>query len=271
MKTTLPRQSNRGPRLPALPALLALSAALASGGACAAPGDIVAQVTHLAGVLTVKRPDGSTKFMNVKSQVMEGDVLNTGEEAFARLKFIDSSEMVLRPNSVLKISEFTFRQPDPKGDKIRIEMLKGGFRAVSGMVGKRNREAVSFSLPTATIGIRGTHLGALFCQNDCGGVPTPTGQTPDNGLHVDVAAGAVVVTPNQAPGLAPSATSPSPATVLNAGQFGYLPPPRNGVQPPLVLVPPAQAVQVRMPASISQNAPAGGATGKTSDPECVVQ
>jgi hypothetical protein len=63
----------------------------------------------------------------------------------------------------------------------------------------------------------------------------------------------------------------APATILNAGQFGYLPPAQNGVQPPLVLVPPSQAVQVRMPTSISQNAPAAGATNKSSDPECVVQ
>lgn len=239
---------------------------LAIGPALATPGDNVAQITHLSGVLTVKHADGSTRILNVKSPVLEGDVLSTETEAYARLKFIDHSEMVLRPNSVLKISEFTFREPDPKGDKIRLEMLKGGFRAVSGMVGKRNKESVSFSLPTATIGIRGTHFGALFCQNDCGGIPTPNGKTPDNGLHLDVAANAIVVTPTTAAGL--PAGSP---TVLNAGQFGFLPPVQNGVQPPMVLVPPGQAVQVRMPAAISQNNPSSGATGKNSDPECVVQ
>jgi hypothetical protein len=127
---------------------------------------------------------------------------------------------------------------------------------------------------SATIGIRGTHLGALFCSNDCGGVPTPTGRTPDNGLHVDVASGAVVVTPRLtlAVTLPGSQTIGSPTpTVLNAGQFGYLPPPTNGMQPPLVLVPPNQAVQVRMPAAISQNTPPSSSTGRNNDPECVVQ
>ncbi|GAB2869293.1 hypothetical protein GCM10027277_43090 [Pseudoduganella ginsengisoli] len=232
----------------------------------ASPGDTVAQVTHLSGVLTARQADGNTKMLSVKSPVREGDVLTTENEAYARLKFIDHSEMVLRPNSVLKISEFTFREPDPKGDKVRLEMLKGGFRAVSGMVGKRSRESVSFSLPTATIGIRGTHLGALFCQNDCGGVPTPSGQTPANGLHLDVAAGGISVTPVTPPGAPPM----QPA-ILNAGQFGFLPPTQNGIQPPMILVPPNQAPQVRMPASISQNTPAAGAAGRNSEPECVVQ
>jgi hypothetical protein len=251
--------------LPAM-AMLLCAGALTSLPVWAAPGDTVAQITHLSGVLTARLADGATRMLSVKSPVHEGDVLSTENDAYARLQFIDRSEMVLRPNSVLKISEFTFREPDPKGDKVRLEMLKGGFRAVSGMIGKRNKESVSFSLPTATIGIRGTHFGALFCADDCGGVPTPGGKAPANGLHLDVAANAITVTPNAQPGMpAP------PTTVLNAGQFGYLPPPQNGVQPPLILVPPGQAVQVRMPAAISRNTPAPGISGKDSEPECVIQ
>jgi len=248
------------------PPLIAMLCGVACTAALASPGDTVAQITHLSGVLTAKQADGNTRMLSVKSPVREGDVLTTENEAYARLKFIDHSEMVLRPNSVLKISEFTFREPDPKGDKVRLEMLKGGFRAVSGMVGKRSKESVSFSLPTATIGIRGTHLGALFCQNDCAGVPTPDGQTPANGLHLDVAVGGISVTPVTPPG-----APPMPPALLNAGQFGFLPPAQNGVQPPMIQVPASQAPQVRMPASISQNAPTPGVSGKNSEPECVVQ
>ncbi|MES2262902.1 MAG: FecR domain-containing protein [Pseudomonadota bacterium] len=309
---------------PGLPGVLVVALVVAlgipAGSARAAPGDTVATVTHLAGVLTAKHADGAVKILSIKSPVMEGDVLSTAQEAFARLKFVDNSEMVLRPNSVLKIAEFTFRPANPKTDRITIDMLKGGIRAVSGEIGKRNRETVKFTTPTAVLGVRGTHFGVLFCNNDCSGVPTPTGKTPDNGLHLDVAQHAITVTPRlpalpdlpaggDAPGTSGPGTSgasggglagsgsgdggqngggqdagaPSgqdnagqpgttpPTTVLKAGQFGYLPPPVNGVTPPLVLVPQSQAVQVRMPNSISQNTPAPGATGKNSDPECVVQ
>ena len=77
------------------------------------------------------------------------------------------------------------------------------------LVGKRNREKVTFNTETATIGIRGTHFGALLCQNDCGGVPTTTGKAPANGLHVDVTSGAVVM------------TNKAGSVQLNAGQFGF--------------------------------------------------
>jgi FecR protein len=241
-------------------AALIILASLGATRAHAAPGDSVATITHLSGVVSTQRGDGSPRLLSVQSSVMDGDMLTTGADAFVRLRFVDQSELVIRPASVFRIAEFTYRQNDPKLDRIRFELVTGGFRAVSGLVGKRSRDAVSFATPTATVGIRGTHFGALFCQNDCGGVPTPTGSTPQNGLHVDVAQGAIVVT-------GPLASS----TVLNAGQFGFLPPPSGGVQPPLVLVPPSTAVQVRMPTSISQNVPTTGVTGKAADLECVVQ
>ena len=43
-------------------------------------------------------------------------------------------------------------------------MLKGGLRAVTGLVGKRKRDAVSFGTTTATIGIRGVGKAK---ENEC--------------------------------------------------------------------------------------------------------
>jgi len=123
---------------------------------------------------------------------------------------------------------------------------------VTGLVGKRNKERVSFNTATATIGIRGTHFGALMCSNDCGGVPTVSGQPPANGLHVDVATGAV------------SLTNGSGQVVVNAGQFGYVPSPTTSP----VIVPPQQGIQVTMPSSISQNSSKGQGVGKDKGAEC---
>jgi len=134
-------------------------------------------------------------------------------------------------------------------------MLKGGLRAVTGLIGKRNREKVSFQTETATIGIRGTHFGALFCNSDCGGIPTVSGQVPANGLHVDVASGAVVV------------TNGAGQVVLNAGQFGFV----GAVNQPPQLVPPQQGVPVTMPNSIAQNRGEGRGVGNGNDAECAVR
>ena len=126
---------------------------------------------------------------------------------------------------------------------------------MTGLIGKRNRDMVKISTTTATIGIRGTHFGALMCANDCGGIATTTGRPPENGLHVDVADGAVVL------------SNPAGQQVLSAGQFGYV---RSATTAP-IQVPAQQGIQVTMPAVISKNDGGGRSLGKGRDNECAVK
>ena len=232
--------------------LLAAAGALSAGAQAAT--DTVGQVTHLSGTLVAKHADGSTKVFSVKSQVQEGDTLSTEQDTYARIKFSDGAEVVLRPGSQLKVAAYKFNQDKPKEDNVFLSMLKGGLRAVTGLVGKRNHNAVTFGAVTATIGIRGTHFGALICQNDCGGVPTVSGAAPENGLHLDVADGAIVV------------KNAAGEQVINAGKFGFV---QNANTLP-VIVPPSQGVQVTMPASISQNNSSGRGVGSSNANECAV-
>ncbi|WDZ96444.1 FecR domain-containing protein [Herbaspirillum sp. WKF16] len=230
-------------------------AMLAAAGAANAQSKVVGTVTHLSGLLTARHADGTRNALAVKSEILQGDTLITERETFTRVKFMDNAEMVLRPGTEVVVSKYVYEQDKPENDSVAIGLVKGGLRAVTGLVGKRNHDAVNFDTPTATIGIRGTNFGALFCQNDCGGVPTPSGSAPPNGLHVDVSQGAVIL------------TNPGGAQVFQAGQFGFV---ANLNTAPLI-VPPTQGVPVTMPQSISKNAPASGGASKASAVDCIVQ
>lgn len=223
-------------------------------GVTAAQAQTAGQVTHLSGVLSVKRADGSTKVLSVKSEIQPGDTLSTQGDTYARVKFADGGEVVMRPATQLKIENFAFNEAKPDSDSMVLSMLKGGLRAVTGLIGKRNRDKVAYNTPTATIGIRGTHFGALFCNNDCGGVPTTSGKPPENGLHVDVASGAINVK-NQ-----------GGETTFNAGQFGFV---RDPVTPPTA-VPPQEGIQVTMPTSIAENKGTGKGVGSGNSSDCAV-
>lgn len=236
--------------------LRALSALLAGIVLCAsAHAASVARVTHLSGVLTAKSTEGATRVLAVRSEIHAGDVLSTAQETYARIKFVDNAEIVLRPSSRVSIDEYLYQEEEPANDKVGISMLKGGLRAVTGALGKRNRDAVSINTPTATIGIRGTHFGALFCQDDCQSVHTTSGQPPENGLHVDVTDGAIAL------------TNAAGSQVVGTGQFGYV---RDGTTQP-VLVPPQQGHPVTMPTSISQNNNDGRGVGRSNENQCSAQ
>lgn len=228
--------------------------ALAQQPATAAASN-VGSITHLSGTLTVRKADGSQRFLSVKSAVAEGDTLQTVQGTYARLRFDDGAEVVLRPDSQMKIEEFRFDEAKPDSDNMFFSLLKGGLRSVTGLLGRRSRDRVKVAAPSATIGIRGTHFGMLFCDNNCGNIPMPGGGAPPNGLHVDVVDGSVSISNNAG------------QQVLNAGQFGYV---RDTSTAPAA-VPAQQGIQVTMPLAISRNAGTGGTVGKArNDAECAI-
>ena len=234
-------------------ALLLIGGLLAAGAALA---ESAGQVTHLSGTLGVTRLDGSKKLLAVKSDVQPGDLLTTEQDTYARIKFADGGEVVMRPGTQLKIESYSFNEAKPESDSFLVSMFKGGLRAVTGLLGKRSREKVQYNTATATIGIRGTHFGALLCQNDCGGIHTATGGPPPNGLHVDVASGAIVV------------SNAAGSQIIDVGQFGFVP---SGQEAPRI-VPPQQGIRVTMPQYISQNNAGGhGGVGASGMTECAAQ
>lgn len=138
-----------------------IGALLWGGGAWAAPA---ATITHMSGTLAAMKPDGSTRVLALQSEVESGETISTQKDTFARLKFSDGGEVVLRPDSVFKIEGYNFNQEQPKQDSFFARMVKGGARFVTGLIGKRDdRNAYGVRAATATIGIRGTQYVVLVC------------------------------------------------------------------------------------------------------------
>jgi hypothetical protein len=214
----------------------------------------VGTVTDLSGPLLARKADGVVMVLAQHSSVEQGDLLESEKNTYTRIKFIDNSEVTLRPNTQFKIDAFSYDEAKPENDNILVSLIKGGLRSVTGLLGKRNKEKVKFNTPAATIGIRGTNFGALFCQNDCGTVPTASGSVPQNGLYVDVVQGAIVV------------ANPAGSQTFQAGSFGFI---ANLNTPPIIL-PPSQGMPVTMPTSITNNPPSG-ANQSPGNVDCIVR
>lgn len=223
----------------ALGALVPASAAFANAG----------EVTHLSGAVVARKADGRSQILGVKSQVQEGDVVATAENAYARVKFGDGTEVVLRPSTQVKVDAFSFNEQQPQRDNVALALLKGGMRAVTGLLARRNPANFRVSAPSATIGIRGTHFGLQFCNNDCGGLPG----SPPNGLHADVADGQI------------SITTQAGTINVGVGQFAYVESPSTLP----VLVPPSQGLKTVLPPQATSPG-TGGTVGKAGGLECSI-
>jgi hypothetical protein len=133
------------------------------------PGKVAGKVGYMSGTLVAQRADGTIKVLGPKSEVMAGDMLITAKDSYAQVKMNDGAQMTLRPNSNLRIESFQFSQEAPQDDNAIFRLLKGGFRSVTGLIGKRgNADAYKVRASTATIGIRGTDFSSRLCATrDC--------------------------------------------------------------------------------------------------------
>ena len=96
----------------------------------------------------------------------EGDRLTTAEGASAIVKLNDGTRMTVRPNSELVIEQFKFKESAPDNSFV-MQLLRGGLRAITGLIAKGSPDAARLRTSTATIGIRGTDFDARLCANDC--------------------------------------------------------------------------------------------------------
>ena len=118
------------------------------------------------------------------SSVNQGDTIISSIRGQAQIKMSDGTLLAIRPNSKFKIDDYEYNE-DKNNDKSIYSLMKGGFRSITGKIGKENKSAYGVKTVVGTIGIRGTDYTARLCQSDC--------NDADDGLYVSVLDGGVVL------------------------------------------------------------------------------
>jgi FecR protein len=167
----------------AMPALL-LMVWLPSASAAEAAGE----VTKMVGRASAATLDGDIRALKESSAVNAGDTVVTSTNSFVRMKLSDGAYVMLRPNTRFQIEDYQYAENANEGRSI-FNLLKGGFRAITGAIGQRNHASVSFRTAVATIGIRGTDLEVIDCSLGCPDIST----TSNPGLYFKVHEGGIDV------------------------------------------------------------------------------
>lgn len=176
---------------------LGLCLALMSLGALAATS-VAGNAIFVFGKAQVIAADGSARALNKGSELFEGDRIVTGVNGRVQIRMGDGGLLALRPATEFLIEAFHYpqNQDDDFGVQREVSffaLLKGGFRSITGAVGKKDKDAYRVRTPVATIGIRGTDYDAMLCAGDCAALSAAVGQSIADGLYVGVNSGAVRV------------------------------------------------------------------------------
>jgi FecR protein len=141
-----------------------LAAALFSAqGAYAAS---VGTVTFTTDGATITHADKTVTPAKKSAELMAGDVIDTNAGRL-QLSLIDGGKVSLQPNTTYKIERYEFASGKEDGSEYAItELVKGGMRTVSGLIGHKNRDRYQLKTAVATIGIRGTEFTVNFNDNN---------------------------------------------------------------------------------------------------------
>lgn len=170
--------------------------------------------------------NGVERVLTKNGEVDPGDLIVTGPKGIVQLRMIDKAFIAIRQNSQFKIEAYTLGATKEE-DSGFFSLLKGGFRAITGAIGKRLRSAYQVSSSVATIGIRGTDYTARLCNQDCNSnFGAASSATVADGLYVGVIDGGIDLTNNLGTldldelqyGYVKDAAS-APVALLNAPEF----------------------------------------------------
>ncbi len=100
--------------------------------------------------------DGARRALTKGSAIMSGDTILT-TVGRAHVRFSDGAYVSLKPNTEFKVDEYNFDRETAANNRGFFSLFRGGFRTITGFIGRKNRAAYRMRTPVATIGIRGTH------------------------------------------------------------------------------------------------------------------
>lgn len=81
--------------------------------------------------------------------------LVTGRDSAASVVLRDGTVMALGPRSNVDLRRFTYDSTTQEGS-LTVALLRGSMRMITGLISKTNRDAVTVTARTTTVGVRGT-------------------------------------------------------------------------------------------------------------------
>jgi hypothetical protein len=122
----------------------------------------IGTVIFASGDVQARGADGSVRALARRAPVFEQDTIIVGASGVAHLRMVDSATISLRPDTEFTFDDYEFDGDAATPDSAVMELLRGGFRTISGSIGDGDQDEHKIDTPYASIGIRGTtHLARI--------------------------------------------------------------------------------------------------------------
>lgn len=115
----------------------------------------IAQVKFIVGSVTLER-QGEQIPLNKGDHLQPGDRIQTNANSQVFFDTIDQGIIALKANTQIYIQTYQYDSQAPQNTKIKIDLIEGVMRSVSGKGAQASKKHYRLNTPVAALGIRGT-------------------------------------------------------------------------------------------------------------------
>ena len=90
------------------------------------------------------------------AELYSGEKVVTTESGLVQMRLHDGGYISVRPGTEMVIDQFVHDENDASKSSFLVSLLRGGFRSITGLIGRTNPSGYQIRTSTATVGIRGT-------------------------------------------------------------------------------------------------------------------
>lgn len=185
----------------------------------------------VSGDVRIVATDGRERTAIKGTEIEEGESVVSAAGASAQLLMRDGGVIAVRQDTRMRIDEYRFDGSEDGSERSFFSLLKGGFRSITGKIGKLHKENYRINTPAATIGIRGTDSETFHVTAaNAGALNMPAGTYNRVNRGATVVNGTIVL-PNQV-AYAPNLNTPGTLlpTMPPIFEVSKAPPPKSTVQ-----------------------------------------
>lgn len=122
----------------------------------------IGQVVWVKNTLKAQQPNAESRILTRRSSIYEHDTITSDTNSSGEVSFTDDSALALQENSTVKIDQYSHKKDNPTTDTFVVNVIKGGFRTVTGAISKNNPGGYKATTPVGTIGVMGTMFSLYY-------------------------------------------------------------------------------------------------------------
>ena len=126
-----------------------------------------ARFAALEGPVSAVNTGGTRRLVAEGGPVYPGEVVETASNGHAVLVFRDNTKVTVQARTQFKVDNFVYNSDSPAEGTVVFNLLRGGMRVLTGLVGHARPGAVRMTTATATVGIRGSGLDISSDPESC--------------------------------------------------------------------------------------------------------